>query len=186
MSRYHGSWLTPTFYGLINSYCSIYDVWTPLLPVIYLQSTQNKPAYPTTMHTIVMTSSNGNILRVTGPLWGEPPVTGGFPSQRPVTRSFDVFFDLCLKKNRLSRQSRRQWFETPPRSLWRQCNDVLVRFVVVVLFSGLRNWHSDNRANTTTGKIYITKSQQSTTKREVGCIFTCKFGSFCVIFRIHL
>ena len=25
---------------------------------------------------------------------GNPPVTGGFPSQRPVTRSFDVFFDL--------------------------------------------------------------------------------------------
>ena len=26
---------------------------------------------------------------------GNQPVTGGFPSQRPVTRSFDVFFDLC-------------------------------------------------------------------------------------------
>ena len=25
---------------------------------------------------------------------GNPPVTGGFPSQRLVTRSFDVFFDL--------------------------------------------------------------------------------------------
>ena len=28
---------------------------------------------------------------------GNPPVTGGFLSQRPVTRSFDVFFDLRLK-----------------------------------------------------------------------------------------
>ena len=28
----------------------------------------------------------------------KPPVTGGFPSQRPVTRSFDVFFDLRLNK----------------------------------------------------------------------------------------
>ena len=45
-----------------------------------------------------MTLSNGNIFRVTGPLWGEPPVTGGFPSQRPVTRSFEVFFDLPLSK----------------------------------------------------------------------------------------
>ena len=27
---------------------------------------------------------------------GNSPVTGEFPSQRPVTRSFDVFFDLCL------------------------------------------------------------------------------------------
>ena len=25
---------------------------------------------------------------------GDPPVTDGFPSQMPVTRSFDVFFDL--------------------------------------------------------------------------------------------
>ena len=49
------------------------------------------------------------------------PVTGEFPSQRPVTRSFDVFFDLRLNK-RLSKKSRRRWFETPLRSLWRHCN----------------------------------------------------------------
>ena len=24
------------------------------------------------------------------------PVTSEFPAQKPVTRSFDVFFDLCL------------------------------------------------------------------------------------------
>ena len=29
---------------------------------------------------------------------GNLPVTGGSPSQRPVTRSFDVFFDLRLNK----------------------------------------------------------------------------------------
>ena len=52
---------------------------------------------------------------------GNPPVTGGFPSQRPVTRSFDVFFDLHLNK-RLSKQSRRRWFETPSHTLWRHCN----------------------------------------------------------------
>ena len=28
---------------------------------------------------------------------GNSPVTGEFPSQRPVTRSFDVFFDLRLE-----------------------------------------------------------------------------------------
>ena len=43
---------------------------------------------------------------------GNTPVTGGFPSQRPVTRSFDIFFDL--------RQNNR-WFETPSRSVWRHC-----------------------------------------------------------------
>ena len=31
-------------------------------------------------------------------------VTGEFPSERPVTQSFDVFFDLRLNK-RLSKQS---------------------------------------------------------------------------------
>ena len=41
--------------------------------------------------------------------------------QKPVTRSFDVFFDLCLNK-RLSKQSRGWWFETPSRPLWRHCN----------------------------------------------------------------
>ena len=40
----------------------------------------------------MMTSSNGSIFRVSGP----SPVTGEFPSQRSVTRSFNVFFDLCL------------------------------------------------------------------------------------------
>ena len=41
---------------------------------------------------------------------GNSPVTGEFPSQRPVTRSFDVFFDLRLNK-RLSKQSWSWWFE---------------------------------------------------------------------------
>ena len=52
---------------------------------------------------------------------GNPPVNGGFPSQRPVTRSFDVFFVLRLNKL-LRKQSRRRWFETPLRSLWFHCN----------------------------------------------------------------
>ena len=40
-------------------------------------------------------------------LWaGISPVISEFHSQRPVTLSFDVFFDLCLNKN-LSKQSRR-------------------------------------------------------------------------------
>ena len=53
---------------------------------------------------------------------GNSPVTGEFPSKRPVTRSFDVFFDLHLYR-RLSKQSRRWWFETPSRPLWRHWND---------------------------------------------------------------
>ena len=52
---------------------------------------------------------------------GNPPVIGGFPSQRPVMRSFAVFIDVHLSK-RLSQQSRCWWFETPSRSLQRHRN----------------------------------------------------------------
>ena len=68
----------------------------------------------------MMTSSNGNIFRVTGPLCGEFTVPGEFPTPRPVTRSFDVFFDLRLNKW-LSKQPWGWWFEMPSWSLWRQC-----------------------------------------------------------------
>ena len=70
---------------------------------------------------LMMTLSNGNIFRVTGPLCGEFNGPGEFPTQRPVTLSFDVFFDLRLNK-RLSKQPWGWWFETPSWSLWRQCN----------------------------------------------------------------
>ena len=43
---------------------------------------------------------------------GKPPVTDEFPSRRPVTQNFDVFFVLRLKK-RLSKQSRHRWVPTP-------------------------------------------------------------------------
>ena len=52
---------------------------------------------------------------------GNSPVTGEFPSQRPVTRSFDFFFDPRLNKQS-SKQSRRRCFETPSHPLWRHCN----------------------------------------------------------------
>ena len=52
---------------------------------------------------------------------GNSPVTGEFPSQRPVTRSFHVFFDLPLNK-RLSKQPCSWWFETPTCPLWRHSN----------------------------------------------------------------
>ena len=61
--------------------------------------------------TYMMTSSNGNIFVLLALCDGNPPVTGGFPSQRPVTRSFDVFIDLGLNKQ-LSKQSKRWWRES--------------------------------------------------------------------------
>ena len=69
---------------------------------------------PTSIFPVfMMTSSNGNMFRVTGfcagnsPVTaGKSPVTGEFQSHRPMTRSFDVFFDLRLNI-RLSKQTRR-------------------------------------------------------------------------------
>ena len=52
---------------------------------------------------------------------GNSPVTGEFALQRPVTRVFDVFFDLYPNK-RLSKRSIRWWLEKPSRSSWRHCN----------------------------------------------------------------
>ena len=52
---------------------------------------------------------------------GNSPVTGEFPAQRPVTRSFNAFLDLRITK-RLGKQSWGWWFGTPFCSLWRQCN----------------------------------------------------------------
>ena len=52
---------------------------------------------------------------------GNSPVIGEFPTQRPVTRSFDVSFNLRLNK-RLSTQSWGRWFETPSYSIWRHRN----------------------------------------------------------------
>ena len=51
----------------------------------------------------MMTSSNRNIFRATSRLWGEITGPGEFPTQRPVTWSFDVFFHLRLNK-RLSKE----------------------------------------------------------------------------------
>ena len=48
-------------------------------------------------------------------------VPGEFSAQRPVTRSFDVFFDLHPNK-RLSKQWWGWWFETPSCPLWRHRN----------------------------------------------------------------
>ena len=58
----------------------------------------------------MMTSSNGNIFRVTGPLCGE--FTGHrwiLHTKRPVTLSFDVLFDPRLNKS-LSKQSWGWWY----------------------------------------------------------------------------
>ena len=72
---------------------------------------------------LMMTSSNGNIFRVTGPMCGEFTGHRWITRTRPVRRSLGVFFDLRLNK-RLSKLSIRRWFEKP--SLINAHYDVIV------------------------------------------------------------
>ena len=71
--------------------------------------------------SFMMTSSNRHFSALLA-FCENLPVTSAFPSQRSVTRGIDIFFDLHLNK-RLSKTPRRRWFETPSRSLWRNCNN---------------------------------------------------------------
>ena len=61
---------------------------------------------------------------------GNSPVTSEFPAHRQVTRSCDVFFDPRPNK-RLSKQSRRWWFETASCPLWRDCNAYYILYCQV-------------------------------------------------------
>ena len=66
---------------------------------------------------------------------GNSPVTCEFPSQRPVTRSFDVFIDLRPKKW-LNKQSWGWWFQTSPHSLLRRCyvNIYIYEYIFVYVY----------------------------------------------------
>ena len=46
---------------------------------------------------ILMTPEHGNAFRITGPLWGEPPMAGGFPHIGQAMQSFNVIFIVILK-----------------------------------------------------------------------------------------
>ena len=72
----------------------------------------------------MMTSSSGNIFGVTSLLCGEFTCHRWIPRKKVSDAELWFFFDLRLNK-RLSKQSQGWWFETPPRSLWRHCNDTV-------------------------------------------------------------
>ena len=70
---------------------------------------------------------------------GNSPVPGEFPSQRPVTRGFDVFFDMCPNK-RLSKQWWGWWFETLSYSFWRHSNLIITTAAWTTFFPLLWHW----------------------------------------------
>ena len=71
---------------------------------------------------------------------GNSPVPGEFPTQRPVTQSFDVYFDLRPNK-RLSKQSLGWWFETLSPPLWRHRNGWTLHEDINAMFFFLLNFH---------------------------------------------
>ena len=117
---YRRRWLETPYVGysirrpIYNDWGPIYNNWGLLMKTHY----NCGPSYTWWRHQMETFSA---ILALCAE---NSPVTGEFPSQRPVTRSFDVFFDLRLN-TRMSKHSWGWWFETPSRSLWRHCNDKL-------------------------------------------------------------
>ena len=110
---------------------SIYSIPWLLVPWQHKEQGHQWSCYWLSLHEIfsltapkgssMMTSSNGNIFHVTGTLLNITCHRWIPCTQRPVTRSFDVLFDLRLNK-RWNKQSLVWGFEMPSGSLWRQCN----------------------------------------------------------------
>ena len=118
-----GRW---SHYGRSKALCPSYVIWRYRLGSVLVQVMGWLPDGIKPLTDPMLTSWWRRQLETFSALLalfaGNCPVTGEFPAQRPVTQSFDVFFDLRLKK-RFSKQWRHRWFETPLRSLWCHCND---------------------------------------------------------------
>ena len=107
---------------------------------------------------------------------GNSPVPGEFPTQRPVTRSFDVYFDLCPNE-RLSKQSWGWWFETLSSPLWRHrnvescsCHDIETPATSLAFCEGnlqMKSWFPFQRSFYVllllATKVFWTNSQVTTT-----------------------
>ena len=91
----------------------------------------------------MMTSSNGNIFRVTGPLCWEFTGHRWIPRTKASDADLRCFLSSMPKSTVEHLQLKRWGFETPSCSLWRHCNDNVKYQKVVVLHqhqtSALRN-----------------------------------------------
>ena len=97
---------------------------------------------------IIVTSWHGNAFRITGPLWGNPSVTSGFPSH---STSHKIFVIVCL--NRLmNKHSSFPWFEI----LWHSC-DITV-FLIILWNLTRYGGHSYDMSHDLQGNILIMKA----------------------------
>ena len=135
---------------------------------------------------IMMTSSNGNIFRVTGSLYGNSPVNSPHKCQWRGA----LIFLWTAPEQRLSKQSRRRWFKTPSRSSWRHCSvlnfsELLKQYHVHILqvlsqlqLRALNGWQIWNHAN-----IFINSTDHSVVK--VIWVISVSPGEWHVISRRH-
>ena len=104
---------------VVNNCMGYFHAWKKFLGIPWLQGFHDGGSSMIKFHGIP--HNHDDVIK-----WKHFPrycsfVTGEFPSQRPVTQSLDIFFDLRLNKQ-LSKQSMHRWFETSSKSLWRHCN----------------------------------------------------------------
>ena len=83
----------------------------------------------------IMTSSNGNLFRVTGHLWGNPLVTGGFPLTKGRWRRLRCYLLSASLNKRLHKQSsagdlRRHDGHCDVTVMW--CTYAIVAFIAAV------------------------------------------------------
>ena len=92
--------------------CQLYLIWKIILSVRdQVLCVESWRCHQMETFSALLALCAGNLL-----------VTGEFPTQKPMTRSFDAFFDLYLNKW-LSKHLWGWWFETLLCSLWCHCND---------------------------------------------------------------
>ena len=111
----------PMTVGLLTHLCVAQSLWVKWCSCNALVSTVLYVTFMAVLR-VMMTSSNGNIFHVTGPLCGK------FTGHQVIpltTKASDVKLWLFLwstPEQTVGKQSRCHWFETPARSLWRHCN----------------------------------------------------------------
>ena len=101
---------------------------------------------------------------------GNSPITGELPAQRPVTRSFDAFFDV-----RLSKQPWGWWFDTPSCPLWRHCNgSCIIKPVIPVMIN-------ENKCNLFLHILKQISRQRVNAENTWVMKWYCNLGANCII-----
>ena len=109
-------WNRPCQYST-NASTALFNVCSVLQKIwlYYLNTTSNGTWHTWWRHQIETFSA------LLGLCEGNSPVTGEFPAKDQSSGAL-MFSSICSWKKQL-KQVRRRWFETPSRSLWRQCNE---------------------------------------------------------------